>query len=161
MIFTIFVSFMLVYVIPPTWITNTPFLEALPKFIYDSIPAVRDYVAASKFPETTYVYFGIMHFLSPLGFWSVIRYPKNDKWFADNFQRAPYLNSLKIAAFILLQIGIGFVMYVHGGIQTNQAPLNESKSTLAALGFAATGYGICGLFGVYYRIYYFWRMKNV
>ena len=137
-------STLLALVIPPEWIRVIPGVDVLLRAVIDWVPATRDYIRVSRFPDVASVYFPLMLLLSPLHFlwvWKMV--PRTAR--EERFARNPVKASFSLIGTLAILGLVAFFTFGIGGGQLKIIPWNESRIALALAGYAASGGAFFGL----------------
>jgi len=132
-------SVLLALVIPPGWM-QWALGSSILQPVTEWVPATRDFIRYSRFPDVAAVYFPLMLVLSPLHFLWMWRTMSRRSW-VDQFQNRPGAATTRLLVVLFLTLLIGFGTFVEGGGQLDVIPWNESRIALALAGYMASGGG--------------------
>lgn len=148
-------SFMIVYIIPTSFIFVLPGFDWLLEWLPKHVPAIRDNILASKLPDVAVVYYSVFFVISPIaavGAWRA-EGNKHESW-VTSFRLQPGRNFIRLILLLLLNFGGFWITYIRGGTQFNSMPHNDSAFFLALIGHIPAGTGFWILVGVTARALY-------
>ena len=131
-------SILLAILIPPSVLQDIPGLSSLLHVLVENIPATRDYVRSSQFPDVAAVYFPFMVLLSPLLFLYGLRITPRGFW-DEQFAQKPLVATFRLLVALLITVFVGYGSFVEGGGQLNIIPWNDSRIALGLAGFVVCG----------------------